>query len=213
MPAPDAPLDQPAPGSRLRFDDPRSIRALAHPARLAIIDALGTGDELTATQCAKLTGLSPSATAYHLKALEQYGYAEPAAARPDRRERPWRATRRPVEAYLDNATPANAAATAAFVAAYIDETRGVVLDFIEAGPQEAEQWRDASMLTTSDLWLTPEESREVAQQLTAVLEPFRDRAQQTQQPPGTRRVRIMNILSPRRDATRGSPAGAETRRR
>ena len=46
-----------------RFENPRSIRALAHPARLAIIDALATGEELTATQCAELTGLSPSATA------------------------------------------------------------------------------------------------------------------------------------------------------
>ena|SRR5579863_2439561 len=71
-----------------RFEDPRHIRALAHPARLAIIDALAAGDELTATQCAELTGLSPSATAYHLKLLERYGFAETAPPRPDRRERP-----------------------------------------------------------------------------------------------------------------------------
>src|ERR1700727_3561355 len=77
--------------------DPRSIRALAHPARLAIIDALATGDELTATQCAELTGLSPSATAYHLKFLERYGFAEPAPPRADRRARPWRATARQAE--------------------------------------------------------------------------------------------------------------------
>ena len=55
----------------LRLQDPRDIRALAHPARLAIIDALASGDELTATECAELTGLSPSATAYHLKLLER----------------------------------------------------------------------------------------------------------------------------------------------
>ena len=71
-----------------RFENPRSIRALAHPARLAIINALVTGDELTATECAELTGLSPSATAYHLKLLERYGIVETAPSRPDRRERP-----------------------------------------------------------------------------------------------------------------------------
>ena len=78
----------------LHVENPRNIRALAHPARLAIINALATGDELTATQCAELTGLSPSATAYHLKLLERYDLAEPAPARSDGRERPWRATDR-----------------------------------------------------------------------------------------------------------------------
>jgi DNA-binding transcriptional ArsR family regulator len=196
MPAHTDPPDPPEAASRLRFDDPRSIRALAHPARLAIIDALAAGEELTATQCAELTGLSPSATAYHLKALEQYGYAEPASPRPDRRERPWRATRRRVEAYLDNSTPANATATAAFVASYIDRTRAVVLDFVEAGPQEPQQWRDASLVSVSDIWLTADEATRVAKELAAVLERFRERAEHNQRPTGSRRVRIMNLLSP-----------------
>src|SRR4029077_15407224 len=86
--------------------DPRRIRALAHPARMAIIDALASGEELTATECSELTELSPSATAYHLKLLERYGFAEPAPARSDGRERPWRATDRRVTFDLDTSTPA-----------------------------------------------------------------------------------------------------------
>ena len=70
----------PADEDTLHLHDPRDIRALAHPARMAIIDALASGDELTATECAALTGLSPSATAYHLKLLERYHLAEPAPA-------------------------------------------------------------------------------------------------------------------------------------
>src|ERR1700735_5088106 len=96
---------QDQPGSRGEaapptFADPRSIRALAHPARLAIIDALASGEELTATQCAELTGLSPSATAYHLNFLERYGFAEAAPPRTDRRERPWRTSGRPIQVDL-----------------------------------------------------------------------------------------------------------------
>src|SRR5579862_4447012 len=106
-----------------RFENPRSIRALAHPARLAIIDALTTGEELTATQCAELTGLSPSATAYHLKLLERYGLAETAAPRPDRRERPWRATGRQFHADLDTSTPAAASAATAVATAHFDMSR------------------------------------------------------------------------------------------
>ena len=120
-----------------RFENPRSIRALAHPARLAIIDALAAGEELTATQCAELTGLSPSATAYHLKLLERYGLAETAPPRPDRRERPWRATGRQIQADLDTSTPAGASAAAAVAAAYIDTTRAIAAEFTEGAPRRA----------------------------------------------------------------------------
>jgi DNA-binding transcriptional ArsR family regulator len=186
-----------------RFEDPRSIRALAHPARLAIIDALATGEELTATQCAELTGLSPSATAYHLKLLERYGFAETAPPRPDRRERPWRATGRPVQADLDGSTPAGASAAAAVVAAYIDMTRAIAVQFTAAGHAEPEEWRDAAVLHNADLWLTVEEYQRVGEELGAVVAPYRRRTRAA----GSRRVRVMNVVVPRRRARpeSGSP--------
>jgi DNA-binding transcriptional ArsR family regulator len=179
-----------------RFEDPRSIRALAHPARLAIIDALASGEELTATQCAELTGLSPSATAYHLKLLERYGVAEAAPPRPDRRERPWRVTERRIRADLDASTPAGAAATAAVAAAYIDTTRAVAVEFIEGAPAEPEEWRDASAVNNFDLWLTVEEFQRLAGELAAVITRYQTRTR----PAGSRRVRVMNVVVPRRRA-------------
>jgi DNA-binding transcriptional ArsR family regulator len=175
-----------------RFQDPRSIRALAHPARLAIIDALAAGEELTATQCAELTGLSPSATAYHLKLLERYGFAETAPPRPDRRERPWRATGRRIQVDLDTSTPAGASAAAAVAAAYFDTTRAIAVEFTEGSPAEPAQWRDAAALNNVDLWLTAEEFQRVAGKLGAVLEPYRGR----RRPAGSRRVRVMNVVVP-----------------
>jgi DNA-binding transcriptional ArsR family regulator len=187
-----------------RFEDPRSIRALAHPARLAIIDALATGDELTATQCAELTGLSPSATAYHLKLLERYGIAETAPPRPDRRERPWRATGRQFQTDLDGSTPAGASAAAAVVAAHIDMTRGIAVEFAAAGHAEPEEWREAAVLNNADLWLTVEEFQRVGQELGAVIAPYQRRARRA----GSRRVRVMNVVVPRR-RTRPEPGSPE----
>src|SRR5690349_16992282 len=181
----------------LHLRDPRLIRALAHPARMAIIDALAAGDELTATECAELTGLSPSATAYHLKSLERYGFAEPAPARSDGRERPWRASDRRIRFDLDASTPAGAAATAAVGLAYIDSSRGVAEAFVATEREEPEQWRGAAALANTDLWLTADETREVAAALAAALEPYRGRSQ-LDRPEGTRRVRIMNLVSPHR---------------
>ena len=179
-----------------RFEDPRSIRALAHPARLAIIDALAAGDELTATQCAGLTGLSPSATAYHLKLLERYRLAETAPPRPDRRERPWRATGRQIQTDLDISTSAGASAAAAVVAAHFDTTRAIGVEFTAAGHAEPEEWRDAAVLANADLWLTVEEFQRVGKELAAVIAPYR----RQERPAGSRPVRVMNVVVPHRPA-------------
>ena len=187
---------RPAPDDTLYLQDPRDIRALAHPARMAIIDALATGEELTATECAALTGLSPSATAYHLKLLERYAFAEPAPARSDGRERPWRATsRRTVD--LDSSTPAGAAATAAVALAYFDRSRAVAEEFMATANEEAEEWREAAALLSTDLWLTVEETEKVTAALSAVLEPYRER-RIAARPDGSRRVRITNLVVPHR---------------
>ena len=164
---------------------------------MAIIDALASGDELTATECAELTRLSPSATAYHLKLLERYGLAEPAPARSDGRERPWRASDRRRQFDLDTSTPAGAAATAAVGLAYIDNSRALAEAFVATEREEPEAWRNVAMLANTDLWLTAEETRKVTAALAAVLEPYRGRTR-ADRPDDSRRVRIMNLNFPHR---------------
>jgi DNA-binding transcriptional ArsR family regulator len=181
----------------VHVQDPRDIRALAHPARMAIIDALASGDELTATECAELTGLSPSATAYHLKLLERYDFAEPAPARSDGRERPWRATDRRAQFDLDPSTPAGAAAAAAVALAFIDRSRAVAEEFMATEGEEPEEWQDVAALANADLWLTAEETRKVTAALAAVLEPYRGRVR-ADRPDSSRRVRVMNMVVPHR---------------
>lgn len=180
--------------------DPRSIRALAHPARVAIINALATGAERTATEWAELTGLSPSATAYHLKFLERHGFVEKASPRGDRRQRPWRATDRRTVVDLDDSTPAGAAAAASVAAAYLEPTRALSVRFAEGAHAEPAGWRDA-VLSNVDLWCTVEEFHQVADELAAVLEPYRGRPQQRQPPAGARRVRVMTVVVPHPNAT------------
>jgi DNA-binding transcriptional ArsR family regulator len=177
--------------------NPRDIRALAHPARMAIIDALASGDELTATECAELTGLSPSATAYHLKMLERYDFAEPAPSRSDGRERPWRATDRGTTFELDSSTPAGSAAAAVVALAYFDSSRAVGADFMATEHEEPEEWQNSGSLANADLWLTAEETHEVTAALGAVLRPYRSRTL-ARRPDRSRRVRVMNVVVPHR---------------
>lgn len=186
------------PAERTRYlRDPREIRALAHPARMAIIDALASGNELTATECAELTGLSPSATAYHLKFLERYGFAERAPTRSDGRERPWRAGERGTRFELGTSTPAAAAATTAVGLAFIDGSRAVAEQFVATERDEPEEWRHVAALANADVWLTAEETRNVTAALAAVVDPYRKRARDDR-PDDARRVRIMHLVFPHR---------------
>src|ERR1700689_73839 len=79
-------------GNPLKLTDPRMMRALAHQARIAIWEYLGLRGPATATECAEVAGLSPSACSYHLRALARYGFVEEdLASAVDGRQRPWRA--------------------------------------------------------------------------------------------------------------------------
>ena len=76
---------------RWQLADPRELRALAHPLRLALLDHLMSFGEQTAARCAEAVGSTTSNCSYHLRALGRAGFVERADSA-DGRERPWRAT-------------------------------------------------------------------------------------------------------------------------
>src|SRR5213075_1235389 len=86
--------DRPRPrDDRLHLDltDPKAMRALAHPLRWALLEALGHAGTLTATQASEMLGESPANCAFHLRTLAKYGFVEEAGGGKGR-ERPWRRT-------------------------------------------------------------------------------------------------------------------------
>ena len=77
------------PGNPIKLTDPKMMRALAHPARFAILTHLALHGPATATECADVAGLSPSACSYHLRTLARYGITEEDAdSAADGRQRP-----------------------------------------------------------------------------------------------------------------------------
>src|SRR5271170_3028317 len=68
--------------------DAKTMRALAHPVRMALLDILALRT-LTATQASELLGESPANCAFHLRTLAKYGFVEEAGGGRGR-ERPWK---------------------------------------------------------------------------------------------------------------------------
>jgi DNA-binding transcriptional ArsR family regulator len=77
-----------SPIERRPLSDPRALRALTHPIRLALLELLIEGP-LTATEAAERLGESPANCSFHLRTLAKYGYVEEAEGGRGR-QRPWR---------------------------------------------------------------------------------------------------------------------------
>ena len=76
-----------------RLDDPRTMRALAHPLRLKLLGLLRVEGPQTATSLASMVEESVPLVSYHLRQLAEHGFIEPdpELAR-DNRERWWRSS-------------------------------------------------------------------------------------------------------------------------
>lgn len=181
---------------RITLTDPRAIRAVAHPARLAILEALQGGREMTATECASLTGLSPNATNYHLKALARYGLVGEAPPRKDARERPWRALGRALDIRSD-LKAGKGLADRTILMTFWDRDRAVIEEFLARQDEELPSWRDM-VLSNGDYWITADEAHLIVEGIDRLLEPYRAR-DRVRRPEGSRRVRVAYLVVPRRD--------------
>lgn len=174
--------EEPAPtdvADVVELADAKSIRAIAHPARLVVIDALyGRGLALTATSAADLAGITPSAMSYHLRALERFGIVRRGGSTGDGRERPWvRAAKdvriRPAGAGADRAV---SLAAGAVLAAALDMVHERLLAALERSTDpDAEKLAldGVTQFGNHSLLVTPEEAATVVRSLNEVIEPFR----------------------------------------
>jgi DNA-binding transcriptional ArsR family regulator len=164
-----------------KTDDPRRVelrdasvmRALAHPARIAIIEHLFAGNAGTATELAEVCGLSPSATSYHLRALAKAGLIEEAPNRGDGRERVWRSSYRGLGvASGPSASAAERAAEHELTSTYIDIEHARTREYLARRDSESQEWYDAAGIIWMRLIVSAQELNEINRKISALLEPY-----------------------------------------
>lgn len=165
------------------------MRALAHPARIAIMEHLtATGADATATECAEVVGLTPSATSYHLRALAKAGMIEDAPSRGDGRERVWRTRYRGYSIVAGHdADPEARAAEEAVVSVFLARGDERVRRWAAIGHEATPEWYEAAFMSETVLIMTAEELTQLTGQVTSMLEPYR-RAERKEAPEGARKV-------------------------
>jgi DNA-binding transcriptional ArsR family regulator len=175
----------------VKLTDPKAIRALAHPARLTVIEELYSGRELTATECADLAGLSPSAMSYHLRSLEKAGIVERAEATTDGRERPWRAA----GSYLQVETESYVAEAAALSTTLLTRLNSQFAEWQQRRASEPKRWRDASVMGNGQIWLRLEELEAFGAAIDELVDKFRERSS-GERPADARRIRFTVFAFP-----------------
>jgi DNA-binding transcriptional ArsR family regulator len=168
------------------------MRALAHQARIAIWLHLGLRGPATATECAEIAGLSPSACSYHLRTLARYGFVEEdRASAADGRERPWRARLLAINIDEGPDEPATAQVASRLLSenmrASAEENRARYLNRQSEYPAD---WQKAPGQLFSVAHVTPEELDTMRAQVLDVMAPY-VRLDPAERPPGVLPVRVM----------------------
>lgn len=152
--------------------DAKALRALAHPARLAILDFLGRHGPATATECSEAAGLSPAACSYHMRLLARYGFVEDAGAAGDRRERPWKARGWAFD--VREQTAAVTAAADVLLSHLIEQGNRLESAFVRNRHALPPEWDDATHIANKRFTLTPAQARELGRRIDELCDEYRD---------------------------------------
>jgi hypothetical protein len=180
---------------RIRLTDPKVMRALAHPLRMALLELLSMNQTLTATQASDLLGESPANCAFHLRTLAKYGFAQEAGGGRGR-ERPWRRVHKtisvPSKQDDPEATVVAESLSRAWQERWFERARRALSESHALSPE----WRDASQGSQSTCYLTAREMTEIGEQVDALIKPYCDRRDPASRPEGALPAQLLFISYP-----------------
>jgi DNA-binding transcriptional ArsR family regulator len=174
---------------RVDLTDPKVMRALAHPVRMALLELLPVAGTLTATQASEALGESPANCAFHLRTLAKYGFVEEAGGGRGR-ERPWRTIPMRINVQPSHLDPQAAIAGQSLGRAW--EAR-----WFERAQQSLARrdfpakWEEAVHSTRSMRFLTPEELTRLGDDIHEVFERYGGGRKATDHPAGSLPVELL----------------------
>jgi len=193
-------------GQRLRLlDDPRSIRALAHPIRLELEEIVGRSGRITTADAARELGISHGLASHHMHQLAKYGFVEQVTGS-DHRERPWRlvATSLSHDGLEDK--PGGAAAVAVYEQVAGERALENFLDWQERRSRWPAGFREHSGLGRSTVYLTEDELAGLVAAFETLIADYTDQRpldDLASRPPGSVPVDFSLFVVPREPTSGG----------
>jgi DNA-binding transcriptional ArsR family regulator len=199
--APDgAPARAPEPDAvpELReITDVRTLRALAHPVRIALIEELTLNGPMTATEAAEGIGESPTTCSFHLRQLAKYGFVEEAGGGKGR-SRPWKMTSVGMSLTSSPEDPEVQLATNAVAHMFRERQFARYQAWLETRHVFPPAWREAAPDSQLLFYLTADELAQLSEELDRLLLPrFMDRITDPgRRPAGSVPVEMMVLAYP-----------------
>ncbi len=184
--------ETPGPEQQKRILDLESLKALAHPLRVRIFDALSTYGPATASGLAERLGESSGATSYHLRQLEKHAFVRELEGAGTGRERWWERIPGAVDLGPEEfmRTEAGKQASSLVLNEWAKSRERNLDDFMTRGMATmSEEWLKASMINVTSVFANAADLTEFNQKVLAVLEEFA-LAHRARNVPGTRPVQI-----------------------
>jgi predicted transcriptional regulator len=154
--------------------DPKTLRALTHPVRLALLEVLTLEGPLTATEAGELIGESSTTCSFHFRQLAKYGFVEEAGHGPGR-QRPWKLVHIGLSFSDVNDDPEMSIAAKTLEKMMIDRAFGRLQNFYNTRSDYPKQWQENSGSYENILHITVEELKAVEEECAAIFLRFRDR--------------------------------------
>ena len=170
------------PVKRRVISDPRTMRALAPPVRLALLEALRREGELTATRAGEMLDESPGNMSWHLQTLAKYGYVEETGGGRGR-SRPWRIAAVTNRFETTEEDPEANAAGEALESTFADRAYSRLRTWFAQRASYPYRWRQAAFSIDSIGYLTAEEMSTLGDEISDLFERYRDRVTDKQRRP------------------------------
>lgn len=178
--------------------DPKTLRALTHPVRLALLEVLSLEGPLTATAAGELIGESSTTCSFHFRQLAKYGFVEEAGSGPGR-QRPWKLAHVGMRFSDVHDDPEMSVAAKTLEKMMIDRAFARLQGFFNTRSSYPKQWQENSGSYESILHLTIEELQEVEKEFSSIFLRFRERfADPSMRPPDSLPVEVLLFAFPMR---------------
>jgi DNA-binding transcriptional ArsR family regulator len=184
-------------GDLRQVTDARTMRALAHPVRIALLEMLSLEGAMTATEVGERISESPTTCSFHLRQLAKYGFVEEAGGGKGR-ARPWQMSTVGIQLAGAHDDPDTQLAEGALLRMIRDRQLDRYRTWRESKTSYPRQWQEAADDSEYVLFLTAEELKQLSDELSGLLQTrFQDRvANPSLRPAGSLPVELLVISYP-----------------
>ena len=151
-----------------RVTDAATLRALSHPVRIALIEALFLGGSMTATELGERIGETPTTCSFHLRQLAKFGWVEEAGGGKGR-ARPWRMTSVGFETPSTHVNREADVASGVLISMFRERALDRYRTWLQHRTTYPTPWRKAATDSEYFYYLTVEELAQLSQELNDVL--------------------------------------------